>query len=110
MRFKCSCMSIEHSMGERMFTCQEKLSLPGHTDFSLGENRRELLPPPDPTFTAILQHFYRAFMTRSSAPVYTLRGRPWTEAAPATEQGSPRSGHVRVKRSGSGLSRSSGAI
>jgi hypothetical protein len=66
--------------------------------------------PPDPTFTAILQHFYRAFMTRSSAPVYTLRGRPWTEAAPATEQGSPRSGHVRVKRSGSGLSRSSGAI
>ena len=49
-------------------------------------------------------------MTRSSAPVYTLRGRPWTEAAPATEQGSPRSGHVRVPRSGSGLSRSSGAI
>ena len=40
-------------------------------------------------FTAILQHFYRTFMTRSSAPIYTLRGRTGTEAAPATEQGFP---------------------
>src|SRR5882724_6637192 len=71
-----------------------------------------VVAPGTPTFTAILHNFYRTFMTRSSAPIYTLDGRTWREAIPATEQGSPRSGPVRGKRSGSGrwLSRSSGAI
>jgi hypothetical protein len=40
------------------------------------------------TFTAILHHFYGAFMTRNSAPIYTPRRRPWTAAAPATEEAS----------------------
>jgi hypothetical protein len=47
---------------------------------------------PAPNFTVILQHFYRTSMTRSTAPVYTLRGRTGTEAAPATEQGFPGAG------------------
>ena len=48
-----------------------------------------VVAPGTPTFTAILHNFYRTFMTRSSAPIYTLRGRTGTEAAPATEQGFP---------------------
>ncbi|SRR6266536_6207373 len=74
-----------------VFTCQEKIFLPGHTDVSLSEDRGESLPP-DPNFTAILQHFYRTFMTLCRAPIYTLRGRTGTEAAPATEQGFPGAG------------------
>ncbi len=79
-------MCIEHSMSERMFTCQEKLFLPGHADFSLSEDRWELLHHV-PNFTVILQFFYRTFMTRPSAPVYTLRGRPGTASAPGHNTG-----------------------
>ena len=42
---------------------------------------------PDPNFTVILQYFYRTFMTRPIAPVYTFRGRPGTAPAPGSRTG-----------------------
>ena len=63
-----------------MFTCQGKLFLLRHPA-ALCVRTVPSSYRPYAHFTAILHLFYRSFMTRSSAPLYTLGSRIWTKAA-----------------------------